>query len=182
MCKTVSNFAAAKYGTISIFVLTCQNSLKFCGCKIWDHFNFCRDMAKQFQFLQLQNMWPFQFLSWCAQKSLKFCSRKLWDRFDFWPYVVKWSQFLQLLTLGLGLGFVSGKMVLNFAALKYGTVLFFVVLGNVIVCNWESRIDLLFCNIWNLVEYFLWWSFFGSLINEKPITRRTMMCKSYIHC
>ncbi len=65
--KTVSNFAAEKYGTVLIFVVTWQNGLKFCSHQIWDRINFCLDMAKQSQFLQPQNMGPFHFLTWCGK-------------------------------------------------------------------------------------------------------------------
>ncbi len=57
--ETVSNFAAAKYGTVSNFVMTWRNGLKFCGCKIWDRFDFWL----MFQILRLQDIWPFQNLS-----------------------------------------------------------------------------------------------------------------------
>ncbi len=117
--------------------MTLWNSLKFQGCKIWDHFNFCRDMVKRSRILQLQNMEPFQFLSWhgkmvsnfvaakyetvsilswCAKNSLKFCSCKIWDRFNFWPGVVRQSQISQPQNIGLfQLSSWHGKMVSNFA-------------------------------------------------------------------
>ncbi len=87
--ETVSNFAAAKYGTVSNFVVT------------WD---LIFDMAKRSQILWLQNMGPFQILNWHVKKvsnfaaakygtvsifvltwwnSLKFCSCKIWDCFNF---------------------------------------------------------------------------------------------------
>ncbi len=117
--KTLSNFAAAKYGTISIFVMTLQNNLKICSWEIWDCFNFYPDIAKWFQIsllqnmgpfghdtakqsqiLWLQNMGPFQFLSLSAQNGLKFCSWKIWDHFNFGHDMAKQSQNLQLRNLG----------------------------------------------------------------------------------
>ncbi len=73
--KTVSNFAAAKYGTVSNFVMTWRNGLKFCGCKIWDRFKFCHDMAKpsqifgckiwvRFKFCHDVHETAFSFLMW----------------------------------------------------------------------------------------------------------------------
>ncbi len=73
--ETVSNFVAAKYGTVLNFVLKWKKGLNFCGCNIWDCFNF---------------------LSWHAWNCLKFCWRKLWDRFHFCPDLVKQSHILQM--------------------------------------------------------------------------------------
>ncbi len=81
--ETVSNFATAKYWTVSNFNLTCQNGLKFCICKIWDRFKFCHNMAKRSQIMWLQNMGPFQIVSWCAWIGLKFCSCKIRNHFIF---------------------------------------------------------------------------------------------------
>ncbi len=87
--ETVSNFATAKYWTVSNFNLTCQNGLKFCICKIWDRFKFCHNMAKRSQIMWLQNMGPFQIVSWCAWIGLKFCSCKIRNHFHFWRDMMK---------------------------------------------------------------------------------------------
>ncbi len=101
--KTVSNFAAAKYETISIFVVTWQNGFKFCSCKIWNHFNFC-----------------------LLQNGLKFHGCKIWDRFNFCHDVTKRSQILQLQNIGLFQFLLwRGETVSNFAAANYGTISIF---------------------------------------------------------
>ncbi len=77
--KTVSNFAAAKYGTW-------WNGLKFCSCKIWDRFNFCPEMVKRSQNLRLLNMVRFRGPFQIYQDTC----------FDFWRDMVKRSHILQL--------------------------------------------------------------------------------------
>ncbi len=140
--ETVSNFAAAKYGTVSIFVLTWQNSLKFSSCKIWDCFNFCcgtvlifcpdmvsnfadcfnfcLDTAKRSQILQPQNMGPFQFLSWHGETVPNFAATKYGTVSIF---VFNMGQF-QFLTWRFK---ILQLWTLTFAATKYGTVSIFVV-------------------------------------------------------
>ncbi len=46
LVKQSQNFVAAKYATVSFFVVMWLNSLKFCSREIWDRFNFCPIMCK----------------------------------------------------------------------------------------------------------------------------------------
>ncbi len=78
----ISNFVAAKYGTVFnlsrhvFWFLTWRNGLKFSSCKIWDRFKLCPNMAKRSQILQPQNMGPCQYLTWHGETVSNFAAAK----------------------------------------------------------------------------------------------------------